>query len=356
VILAGAGWLLFGLTSALVAGWPGLVLATATILPLAVRRRRPVAVLVWVTATFAVQLVALPVPLPANVAQAFAVYTVAAHVTSLWVRLCALGVAVAGCLAGALRWSTPPAYLVNALGTAAFLAAFTTVIWTVGNLVRGREINRHLLREAAAQRERVSAAREIHDVVANSLAVVIVQTTGAEYAAAHAESWDRAEAAAVLATIGRTARSALAEVRGVIDVLRDSDEQARVGVADLRQLVDSVQAAGLRVGVDIEPGPFDDLPAPVRFAVLRVVREALTNVLKHAGEDASAHVTIEQTPQEVRVRVTDDGLGTNSGSAGRGLDGMRERVSAIGGELSAGPLPGSGFAVGATIPLTGGHR
>ncbi|WP_158102607.1 sensor histidine kinase [Lentzea kentuckyensis] len=360
VVLAGSGWLLFGLPSALVAGLPGIALATAAILPLAVRRRYPVAVLGWSIAAFVLQLVVLPVPLPANIAQAFAVYTVAAHVTSLTVRVGALIVAVGGCLAGGLRWSTPPAYLANAIGTAAFLAAFTTLIWTVGNLVRGREINRHRLREATVRLERVAAAREIHDIVAHSLTVVIVQTNGAEYTAAHAESWDRADAAAVLATIGRTARSALAEVRVVIDVLRDADpdEHPEVRVAELRQLVDSVQAAGLRVVLDAEPGAFERLPAAVRFALLRVVREALTNVLKHAGENASAHVTFEQTRQKVRVRVTDDGLGhnENAGSAGRGLGGMRERVRAVGGELSSGPLPGGGFAVDAEIPLPGGNR
>ncbi|HEX8866395.1 MAG TPA: histidine kinase, partial [Lentzea sp.] len=292
VVLAGSGWLLFALTSAWFAGVTGLALATATIAPLAVRRRYPAAVLACSIAAFAVQLLVLPIPLPANIAQAFAVYTVAAHVTSLGVRLCALGVAVCGCLAGSLRWSTPPAYLANALGTAAFLAAFTVLIWTVGNLVRGREINRRLLRGFVAQQERVAAAREIHDIVAHSLTVVIVQTNGAEYAATHAEPWDRADAAAVLATIGQTARSALAEVREVIDVLRDSDPgehpEARVGAAELRQLVDSVQTAGLSVVLDVAPDAFDRLPAPVRFALVRVVREALTNVLKHAGEDASA--------------------------------------------------------------------
>jgi signal transduction histidine kinase len=355
VVLAGSGWLLFGLTSALVAGLPGLALATAAILPLAVRRRYPIAVLSCSIAVFAVQLLVLPVPLPANVAQAFTVYTVAAHVTSSWVRLGTLAVAVGGCLAGGLRWSTPPAYLANAVGTAAFLAAFTTLIWTVGNLVRGREINRRELKAFVAQRERVSAAREIHDVVANSLTVVIVQTNGAEYAATHAETWDRADAAAVLATIGQTARSALAEVRGVIDVLRDSDPHARVGVAELRQLVDSVRTAGLRVDLEWEPGTFDHLPAPVRFALLRIVREALTNVLKHAGEDASAQVIFQQTPQEVRVRVTDDGVGHHGHTTGSGLAGMRERLRALGGELSAGPRPGGGFAVDAAVPLGGGR-
>ncbi|MFI6532829.1 histidine kinase [Nonomuraea sp. NPDC050547] len=107
-----------------------------------------------------------------------------------------------------------------------------------------------------AQQQRVAAAREIHDIVAHSLTVVIVQADGAAYAAEHARPWDRGDAGKVLATIGRAARSALGEVRGVIDVLRDADEGpdqvhgAGLGVAELWQLVDSVRAAGLDVKTD----------------------------------------------------------------------------------------------------------
>jgi signal transduction histidine kinase len=374
--LGGLMWLVFGLLSAL-AGLTAFLIATATLLPLAVRRRHPAGLLVWSAAVFAVQLALLEFPLPANVAQAVVIYTVAAHVASLPVRLLALGAALVGTVLAAFRWSVPPDYLANVRSILVFVGVISVLVWVIGNLVRGRQANIQALREAnarleesrvqrerfVAQQQRVSVAREIHDVVAHSLTVVIVQADGAEYAAEHAQPWDRTDAGKVLATIARTARSALTEVRGVIDVLRDAggpDEPqgARVGVAELRHLIDSVRAAGLPVDVDAEPAAFDEIPAAVGFAVLRVVRESLTNVLKHAGAHATAHVVIEQEEGAVRVRIEDDGVGDRGGAAaghatqpGYGIDGMRERLRALGGLLEAGPRRGGGFIVDATIPV-----
>ncbi|GAA3336235.1 sensor histidine kinase [Amorphoplanes nipponensis] len=375
-LLAGVIWLVFGLLS-LLAGPTGLAVATATVLPLAWRRKRPAALLAWTAAVFVVQLVVLPIPLPANIAQALMIYTVAAHVASLAVRLGALGAALAGSLAAGFRWSTAPDYTRNAFVIAAFLAVFAGLIWLIGNVVRGRETNTRALGEAyarleesrrqrerfLAQRERVEAAREIHDIVAHSLTVVVVQADGAEYAAEHAQPWDRTDARAVLATIGRTARTALAEVRGVIDVLRDpegADDPAgpSVGLADLGRLVAAVRAAGLRVEIRADPAVFERTPAAVRLAVLRVVRESLTNVLKHAGAGATARVVVERTPGAVRVRVEDDGAGPAPGvvaaGPGHGLGGMRERLRALDGALAAGPRPGGGFGVEATVPVAAG--
>ncbi|MEV4895003.1 histidine kinase, partial [Nonomuraea sp. NPDC055795] len=302
--LAGLMWLVFGPLSAL-AGLPAFLVATAAILPLALRRRLPVTVLASSAAAFAVQLMVVPIPLPANVAQAIVVYTVAAHVVSLPIRLLALGAALAGGVLAGFRWSTPPEYSANVLKNAVFLGILSVLVWVIGNLVHGRQANMSALREAAArleegrlqrerfvaQQQRVAAAREIHDIVAHSLTVVIVQADGAAYAAEHARPWDRGDAGRVFATIGRAARSALGEVRGVIDVLRDADEGpdhshgAGLGIAELRHLVDSVRAAGLDVKAEAAPAVFDDVPTAIRFAVLRVVRESLTNVLKHAGLD-----------------------------------------------------------------------
>jgi signal transduction histidine kinase len=371
-LLAGLIWLVCGVPSVF-AGPAGLVVATATIVPLALRRRRPAALLAWSAVIFVVQLVVVPIPLPANIAQALVIYSVAAHVMSLPVRLYALAAALAGSLAAGFRWSTEPDYTRNALVIAAFLAVFAGLIWVIGNVVRGRETNMRALGEAyarleegrrqrerfLAQRERVAAAREIHDIVAHSLTVVIVQADGAEYAAEHAQPWDRADARAVLATIARTARTALTEVRGVIDVLRDpeaTDDPAEpsVGLADLGQLVTAVRAAGLPVEVHADPAVFEQAPAAVRFAVLRVVREALTNVLKHAGAQATARVAVELTPDAVRVRVEDDGAGAVAAEPGHGLGGMRERLRALDGVLAAGPRPGGGFGVEATIPVAAG--
>ncbi|WP_143133779.1 sensor histidine kinase [Actinoplanes philippinensis] len=379
-LLAGVMWLVFGVSS-LLGGLPGLVVGTLTVLPLALRRRWPAALLVWSAAIFVVQLVVLPIPLPANIGQAFVIYTVAAHVPSLLVRWSALGAGLAGSLVAGFRWSTEPDRTRNALVIAAFLALSAGLIWLIGNIVRGRETNLRALSEAyarldentrqrerfLAQQERVAAAREIHDIVAHSLTVVIVQADGAEYAAGHAQPWDRAQARTVLATIARTARTALTEVRGVIDVLRDPEsaddpDGPPVGLTDLGQLVAAVRSAGLPVEVHVDPAAFDRTPAAVGFVVLRVVRESLTNVLKHAGAHAVARVAVERTPRAVEVSVEDDGVGHPvcgpAGTAGHGLDGMRERLRAVDGTLTAGPRPDGGFGVRATIPLAvrGGRR
>ncbi|KAB8183954.1 sensor histidine kinase [Microbispora catharanthi] len=377
--LTGLMWLVFGLLSAL-AGLPAFLVATAAILPLAVRRRFPTAILASSAAAFAVQLMLVPIPLPANIAQAIVVYTVAAHVESLPIRLLALGAALVGSVLAGFRWSTPPEYPVNVLKTTVVLGILCVLVWVIGNLVRGRQANMSALRKASArleesrlqrerfvaQQRRVVAAREIHDIVAHSLTVVIVQADGAEYAAEHAQPWDRGDAGRVFATIGRAARSALAEVRGVIEVLRDADadgsdelRRAGLGIAELRQLVDSVRAAGLAVDVDAEPSVFDEVPAAIRFAVLRVVQESLTNVLKHAGPDATAHMLVARTQEGIMVRVEDDGVGVSRADAtadhasepGYGLDGMRERLRTLGGVLDAGSRLGGGFVVDAAIPV-----
>ncbi|WP_033343102.1 sensor histidine kinase [Catenuloplanes japonicus] len=351
VLFTGLVWLVFGLSSALVAGVTGLAVATATIVPLAVRRRFPAAVLGWSAVIFAVQLLVVPIPLPANAAQAIVVYTVAARVMSARVRLLALGSAVTGCLAGGLRWSTPPQYLRNALVIGVTLAICAVLIWVIGELVRGGRTNRHALHEARISlerdrrlRERTAAAAEIHDIVAHSLTVVIVQAD----AGAHAP----ADAGAVLATIAGTARSALADVRGVIEMLHRPDlaDDPTVGRRDARQLIDAVRAAGLPVHGRV-PAWFDDLPAPVRLAVFRTIREALTNVLKHAGPGATARLTVARRGDAVVSRIEDDGAGPSAPAPpGHGLTGLRDRLHVLDGTLTAGPRPGHGFAVEIDIP------
>lgn len=347
-------WLVFGLSSLMVAGPVGLVVATATIVALAVRRRHPAAVLGWSVAMFAVQLLVVPIPLPANAAQAVVVYTVAARVMSARVRLLALGSAVTGCLAGGLRWSTPPQYARNALVIGVTLAFCAVLIWLVGELVRGGRTNRLALHEARTrverdrrQRERMAAAAEIHDIVAHSLTVVIVQAD----AGAHAPS----DAGTILTTIAGTARTALAEVRGVISLLHqpelaDPPDDPAVSARDVRQLIESVRAAGLPVHETL-PAWFDELPATVRFVVLRAVREALTNVLKHAGPAATARLTVTRRGDAVVARIEDDGVTPSVPTVpGHGLNGLRDRVRALDGTLSAGPRAGNGFEVEIDIP------
>jgi len=367
---------------AALAGWAGLLLSAALAGPLVVRRRFPVVVATWTAGVSVLQMILVPIPLPADVAVPVALYTVAAHVPARGWRLAALAVTAGGGTAAGFRWSTPPSYWANALAAAAVLVTLGTLVWVVGNLVRGREANLGEVAAARRQRERVAAAREIHDIVAHSLAVVIVQADGGRYAAVHAEPWGREQAAEVLHTIGGAARSALGEVRGLIDMLHGEP----VAPASLERLAGAVRAAGLPVRLDARRAVLDGLPTPVHTAVLRIVQESLTNVLKHGGRGATAEVAVRRTTAAVTVRVasreatangdggagiggpgsSDTGTGdteagsTGTGSTGtgaggvglgggHGLAGMRERVGELGGTLTAGPRPG-GFLVEATIP------
>jgi signal transduction histidine kinase len=373
-VTAGLTWLILGPATVLVAGVTGLSLATLTIAPLAVRRRFPVAVLACVTGAFVLQLLLVPIPLPADAAQAIVLYTVAAHVTSPGVRLTALGLAVAGCLAGGLRWSTPPQQTRNALVIGVTLAVCSVLIWVIGELVRGGRANTAALHEARlqlARQRRVSAAAEIHDIVAHSLTVVIVQADAAAYAAGHSGSWRPADAGTALTTIAGTARVALAEVRGVIEMLHEPEAHESethepeahepeahgpagvVGSDEVRRLIDSVRAAGLPVRAEV-PDWFDEVPAAIRLAVLRSAREALTNVLKHTGAGTTARLAVERDDGTVRVRIEDDGRPRPAPAgpppSGHGLAGLRERLRGVDGTLVAGPRRGGGFLLEVTIP------
>jgi len=169
------------------------------------------------------------------------------------------------------------------------------------------------------------------------------------------------QAEAALEKIENSARQALAETRRLLGVLRDPDEEAGLdpqpGIGDLDDLAASVRAAGLPVRLVID-GDTAALPAAVDVSVYRIVQEALTNVLKHAGP-ARAEVTIGCVADTATVEVTDDGAaepGRGIPAGGHGLAGMRERAAVFGGELAAGPRPGGGFAVRARLPLCGGLR
>ena len=203
----------------------------------------------------------------------------------------------------------------------------------------------------AAAVERTRIARELHDIVAHHLSVVVLQAAGARASGKPAE--------ATLEKIENSARQALAETRRLLGVLRDPDEEAGLapqpGIGELDALAASVRAAGLPVNLVIDGDPAA-LPAAVDVSVYRIVQESLTNVLKHAGP-ASADVTIECAGDTVTVEVTDNGTtepGTKVPAGGHGLAGMRERAAVFGGELAAGPRPGGGFTVRARLPLGGG--
>ncbi|MEE1616930.1 sensor histidine kinase [Brachybacterium sp. J153] len=240
-------------------------------------------------------------------------------------------------------------------------------IWALANLQRARVRQLALTRERAEQAvrereqrtalavadERARIAREMHDVVAHSLSVIIAQADGGRFVAAQKPE----KAVEVLATIGATGRSALADMRSLLGVLRQEDETSfgpQPGPAQLPDLLERVRGAGLEVDLEIE-GSLEGLPQAVGVSVFRIVQESLTNVLKHAGAGASAAVRLARTAQSLTLEVVDDGRGTDPASdgLGHGLTGMRERMAVLGGTLQAGPLPSRGFRVRATVPLAG---
>jgi signal transduction histidine kinase len=234
--------------------------------------------------------------------------------------------------------------------------------WLAGVLVYARRQGAALAaRSAALQRqaeqaaaaERARIARELHDIVAHHLSVIVLQAAGTRASGK--------PAGPSLEKIENSARQALAETRRLLGVLRDPDEDAGLdpqpGIGDLGELAASVRAAGLPVHLVIDGDPAA-LPAAVDVSVYRIVQEALTNVLKHAGP-ARAEVTIGCAADTVTVEVTDNGMagpGRKAPAGGHGLAGMRERAAVFGGELAAGPRPGGGFAVRARLPLCGGLR
>jgi signal transduction histidine kinase len=201
----------------------------------------------------------------------------------------------------------------------------------------------------AVAEERLRIAQELHDVVAHSMGVIAVQAG----VGAHVIDTDPDEAKKSLDAISRTSRSTLAEIRRMLGVLRD-DESASYepapGLADLDRLVRDVRGAGLDVDVRKE-GPRTELPPGVDFTAYRIVQEALTNVLKHAGR-ARASVLVGYEEGALRLEIVDDGRGVNGQAAagGHGLMGMRERVGVYGGSFEAGPRTGGGFRVAVRLP------
>src|SRR5215213_4402226 len=339
----------------------GYALALLHTLPLAARRRFPGTVL-GISVVSGLAVAALGMPEILGIAILVAVYSVAAY-GDRWVSLAGLAAAELGSAAVQLtpgRFQTPTV-VSNALviGAAWLLGhfvgrrrAYTARLEQTAELERARA---ELARQAVAE-ERLRLARELHDVVAHSISVIAVQSG----VGAHVAKTQPEEAAKALAAIEATSRAALEELRRLLGVLRQEDEPqgdlAPVpGLADLDSLLAEVGKAGLVVKLQIN-GTRPPLPAGVDLSAYRIVQEALTNVVKHAGP-ARAQVVVGYGDQEVTVEVIDDGRGVvtsvSDGRAGtgHGLIGMRERVQAFGGELEVGPRSGGGFRVAARLPL-----
>ncbi len=346
-LTAVAAWGPAGLIGTKVAGPPWLLALLPLLMgvPLALRRRAPLLMLLAISAGIALQ--CLITRHPPQVLELFVLfaggYSLGAHAG---LRRAAAGLGISAVVILSARAGLS---IIPILG-----------FWLVGVLVRARrqsvvlaERNAALKRQAeqAAAAERARIARELHDIVAHHLSVVVLQAAGARASGKAAE--------AALEKIEHTGRQALAETRRLLDVLRDTDAETGLapqpGIGELDALAASVRAAGLAVNLVIS-GDHTAVPAAVDVSVYRIVQEALTNILKHAGP-ARAHVTIGCADGAVAIEITDDGTrkpGNQTPAGGHGLAGMRERAAIFGGELCAGPRPGGGFAVRARLPLGDG--
>jgi signal transduction histidine kinase len=351
--------------------WAAVVATLLTFLPLGLRRRHPVAVL----ATVATASVILELALgnPANgkqysfevfLAWLLAAYSAGAYTEGRRHRI-ALAIGAAAAVVW-LVWSYAAGASDDNTVPSAFFAA---VAWLAGRSMRRRQQLVDLLGDRARQlereredriratvaEERARIARELHDVVAHSVSVMVVQAQAGPRLVA-----DRDRTVSAFEAIESSGREALVELRRLLGILRTADDELSIGpqpgLGSLAGLVDQLREAGLAVDLEIE-GEQVALAPGVDLAAFRIVQEALTNTLKHAGR-AGARVVVRYSALDVELEVVDDGAGapaTVNGS-GHGLIGMRERTALYGGRLDAGPRPDGGFAARAILPLSGAAR
>ena len=327
------------------------LVAAAVTAPVAVRRRYPTVVGIGVPLLSAVQFalwdsafVGFPV------ANFLAMYALAVWTPRRGFQagliLLALGGVIAGTVAGTDPNLTVPYVVVTSL-------AMLLMRRIVGDRDRRAELaerERDVAAREAVLEERTRIARELHDVIAHNVSMMVVQA-GAERRVLDSTGGSTRD---VLAGIERTGRSALTEMRRLVGMLREDSADPLVpqpGLDDLPTLVTQVREAGLRVDLRVEGEP-PAVPAGVQLSAYRIVQEALTNALKHAGE-ATATVRVRYGTDSLEIEVTDDGPGAPSPapSGGHGLAGMRERVALYGGRFSAGRRPGGGFAVHVLLPV-----
>jgi signal transduction histidine kinase len=279
------------------------------------------------------------------------IYTVAAHEP--------LARAIVGGLlivAGIVLHDLPSSEYGSASGIASDLTT-PVAAWFVGRAVRisrGRAVTARRegveMADRAVADERRHLARELHDVVTHSLGVVVLQAQGANRFLDGREP----EVAQALDAIERSGRSSLVEMQRLLGLLRDEEEGASLApqprVAELPGLTEQLRSAGLDVDLVVDGTPVELEPA-VDLSAYRIVQEALTNTIKHAGA-SRARVVVHYRPRALELEITDDGHANGSGGgSGRGLLGMRERAAFFGGNLEHGPLPGGGYRVFARLPL-----
>ncbi len=365
-----AGWGLIEVALAPLPPATGTAFVLGSTLPLALRRRFPGAVLVVLCLVLVASAALLSgtvgatfTPFPSLLVGAF---TVAARVASLPAAavLGTLPVLAMGA-AGQFGYYGDDGAQPRALAIALF---FVAGAWSGGRVVRTRGLAAQQAREGSAaaadeavtlERERI--ARELHDVVAHSVSVVVLQTGAAEQFVVR----DPDRALAHLGMARRTAVEAMREMRHLLDVLREGspDYSPQPGITRLADLARDARDAGLAVDLAVD-GAADAVPDGPSLAVYRLVQESLTNVLRHAP-GARVRVRVDVGAQEVRVAVRDDGGSGTAGApavprgdladggGGHGVPGMRERVRVYGGSLTVGAVEPAGWEVRAVLPLTG---
>jgi len=363
-ILAGVVALL-GVGQMLVAPWPQVPITAMLAGAVVVRRRVPAAAF-SVAAVGGLWEVVATNPSGSDVALLILLYTVAAYRPRQLSILALVTCLVGGAVALLLKQPAPVGgpILDRVLGGGALFGGTSLLAWVLGDSMRYRrgyyaaledraarlEAERDAQAKVAAAAERARIARELHDVIAHHVSVMVVQADGASYALAA----DPKTAQTALAAISSTGRQALTEMRRLLGVLRTAGDQAALapvpGLGELRELLDQARAAGLAVTYTLTGAP-RELPEGAELAAYRVVQESLTNTRKHGGLAASAAVTLRYEPDGLTVEVTDDGMATPAGDGGgHGLAGMRERIEMYGGTVQAGPLPRGGFRVLARLP------
>ncbi|MFH9299211.1 sensor histidine kinase [Streptomyces sp. NPDC017520] len=340
----------------------------------ALRRRAPERMLLLAILVGFVQLVFDVRPGIGNFAMLVITYTVAT-VGERWASRLALVCSLSAAALSQLRWEAEPGgswvqvIFVTIIMTVPFVLA-----WVLGDSLRTRRAYFDQLEERAARlerereaqskvavaAERARIARELHDVVAHNVSVMVVQADGAAYVMDAAP--DQAKQA--LETISSTGRQALAEMRRLLGVLRTGDAPEsgeyvpQPDVEQIEDLVAQVRQTGLVVDFKVEGTP-RPLPSGVELTAYRVVQEALTNTRKHGGPDAGASVRLVYFDDGLGLLIEDDGRGAahelyedgGADGAGHGMIGMRERIGMVGGTLDAGPRPGGGFRISALLPL-----
>jgi signal transduction histidine kinase len=362
--------------------WAGL--GAALTLPLAIRRRAPLTVLVVITVAFAAfRLAQVPEGSVSAFALFLSIYTVGAELPprrSRWPRALSIGamfVLLAVSMFVELPWGEsgelPGGVDLLVLQSFSLLynVAFFVAAWVLGDLMWKRrdterrlaeradelEATRDALARRAVQDERVRIARELHDVVAHHVSVMGIQAGAARRAIAR----DPDRASQALANVEQASRDAVTELQRLLGFLRSDDDATDLlpqpTLGELDSLIDTVRETGLQVTIRRDGVP-RAVPSSVELSAYRIVQEALTNTLKHAPRAVRADVTLRYGPSSLDVLVRDDGdpsaaLGDlEDRAAGRGLVGMRERAGLHGGTLTAGPTDDGGFLVSASLPLS----